>query len=170
MRLSQMDIDNYVEQIMQNDMTLDKLMQTLRAKGIPEEEIKPELQNINNHLKKRLAQAKLKAENDAGNASGGIALMFIVSFVGIMIESIMGHLIILVIMTCIGYFTNKDNRWAVIIGGIVFHLAGLVVHPLYFSGRTHFLKIELLVVAAICAVPAYLTALLITKIQESNEY
>ena len=67
-----------------------------------------------------------------------------------------------------GYFAFKTKPVAGVLGSIVMPIVFPFVYNFYFTGRTSYIRIEMLIPIAISALPAYLVYLILSKTVYAN--
>lgn len=167
MKLEQSQIDHYVESILKDKITFQGLQKELSEMGFEGDNLKAAFLAINTPLKEKLGGVMEKAKEDEEYFSAGLIISFIYSFMAAMLgmESMMWYAVSIVILGAVGYFCFRNNRIAGVVATILFFILVMVVTPMYLEGRESVWNLELLLIAAVCAIPSGIILALASKMK-----
>jgi hypothetical protein len=176
--LSQTEKDQIRYKLETNTFSTDEEIAKLAAKGYSDTEAKSILLNEVKEFKQELFHQKMtktKLDELQNVMIGVIGMLTLIGPLMDIREPIWYMLAFAGAGIC-GYFAAKRKPIAGIAAAVVYGIVFPLAHNMYFSGRTRFIRIELVIPMIMAAIPAFLLYFILSKTiyansdKESYEY
>lgn len=168
--LSQTEKDQIRYKITTNTFSAAEEIAKLVEKGYDAEEAKALLLDEIREYKQELFNRKMK-QNKQGDTIGlVVGAVAMLSLIGPIfgIRSPLWYVIAFIGAGVGGYFAAKDKPIAGVVAGITFGIVFPLAYNMYFTGRTVFIKIEMLVPMIMAGIPAFLLYFILSKTVYAN--
>ncbi len=109
-----------------------------------------------------------KTEKNANAEIGFGMIVGVNAFSGAFVENLYIKLFVVILSGIAGYYFFKDKPVSGVVGAVLFSILFPFAHAYYFSGRSRFIRIELVIPLLIAGMPAILTSLFINSILYGN--
>jgi hypothetical protein len=154
------------QQALQTEFSVENEIQRLMEKGLPRARAEAVVSEVLKTHRKKLFQASVSKQTNEENKKAAFLVAMLASLLGpaMEISSAAWYLAAMAISGAAGWFGYKDKPVAGIAGGVALAMVLPLTYQLYFTGRSSYIKIELLIPVLMAAVPSYLLLLLIAKI------
>ncbi|HUP12149.1 MAG TPA: hypothetical protein VM187_08060 [Niastella sp.] len=168
--LSQTEKDQLRYKLETNAFSTDEEIARLVDKGYDEAYAKDillaELRDFKQHLFNQKMQQNKQGELQ-NVMIGVIAMLTLIGPVFDIIEPVWYMVAFAGACIC-GYFAAKNKPIAGAAAGILYGLIFPLAHNMYFSGRTRFIRIELIIPIIIAAIPAFILYFILSKTLYAN--
>jgi hypothetical protein len=155
---------------LKHDFSLEAETAKLVARGYDEAQAKKMIVAELREYKKALFQKVVKRQ-DNEEAKNVITIgIMMVALIGPVfnIESPLWYITAVVLAGVGGYFGFKQKPIAGVLGAIIVPIVFPFTYAAYFSDRTHFIKIEMLIPLVMAIVPAFIVYFIISKTVYAN--
>jgi hypothetical protein len=170
--LSQSQIEEIKKSISTNTFKLETEVQKLVNTGMDASVAKDlVITAVKDNMRQQLFERSLKKEKseDAGKIANFVVIMVSIGGPVFGITSVVWYLAAIAIAGAAGYFGYRDKPGAGILASIVFVIAFPFSYHFYLSGRSSFIKIEMLIPLAMAIIPALVTFFGVSKLFYSKE-
>lgn len=154
--LSQEQKDELRHSFLQPGFTIDVAVRKLMSWGFDENTAKQLIIAEFQAFKKEYFHQKVKKEENGKTREALFVIVAMLSMAGPVfgIQSLLWHIAVIIISGIAGYWMFTSKPIAGIVGAIAFAIVLPLAYNFYFSGRTTYLNIEVLIPMLIAVTPA----------------
>jgi uncharacterized protein YoaH (UPF0181 family) len=154
------------QQALQSEFSVENEIQRLMKNGLSRARAEAVVNEVLKTHRQKLFQASFNKQSNDENRKAAFLVAMLASLLGpaMEISSAAWYVAAMAISGAAGWFGYKEKPAAGIAGGVVLAMVLPFTYQLYFTGRSSYIKIELLIPLLMAAIPAYLLLLLIAKL------
>jgi hypothetical protein len=169
--LSQSHKDELRQALLNNTFSMEAEVARLMNRGYDEDYAKSLIAAELREYRQELFDQKLQRNNSVETSKVLSALIGIFSAIGPLadIRSPLWYAVAIAVSGVAGYFAYKTKPIAGVIGAIIVPFVFPFAYQWYFSGRSRFIRIELVIPLLLTIIPAVLVYFLIAKTVYTNK-
>lgn len=154
--LTQEQKDELRRSFKQPDFSVDVAISKLMALGYSEATARQLIISEVREIKKELFDKAVKGTKDEEARGIAFVAVVLVSLLGTLfdIHSVLWHIVVVAIAGIAGYFAFKNKPIAGVLAFIVFAIVFPFTYNFYFSGRSSYIRIEMLIPMLMAIAPA----------------
>jgi hypothetical protein len=162
--LPQQQLNEIRQELSSGTFLYESAMQKLIQSGLDEGSARDLLLGLAKQQRKELFDQTLKKQNAEGVREVTFMITFMVAVIGPVFEikSALWYFVAMLVAAVCGYYGFKNKAIAGIAGSILLVILLPLTYQYYFSGRSSYIKIELLIPALLALIPAAIVAYLIS--------
>ena len=154
------------QQALQPEFSVENEIQRLMKNGLSRARAEAVVNEVLKTHRQKLFQASFNKQTSEENRKAAFLVAILASLLGPVMEisSAAWYMAAMAIAGAAGWFGYKEKPVAGIAGGVALALVLPFTYQLYFTGRSSYIKIELLIPLLMAALPAWLLLMLIAKL------